>query len=341
MKKFRIGVIGAGSIARHAHIPGYAAASNCVLTAIADPDAGCLQKVAEQGWRFAGVYSDYREMLKKEKLDVVSVCAPNVFHKAMAVAALEKGCDLLLEKPVALTMADAEAIRSSARRKRRRIMVAFSHRFNELNVAARKAVRAGRIGKLYMLRVRFAHTGPWPGWASTGWFYNPKLAGGGAMLDMAIHAFDLVQWFAGPVTAMQAKVATLRKPIQVDDNAVALLEFGPKCLGYVEAGWTSPAGYCGVELMGDNGAIFVDYSQNKTIMVSGVRTPDGKSRQRTAVLQEGGPASWKAQMGHFTRQLGRRGPFRVGIEDGISALRVALAAYQSSRTGRRVVLRGG
>lgn len=338
MKTFRVGVIGAGSIARGAHIPGYAAAKNCTLAAIADPDAGCLQKVADKGWRFDRVYADYREMLKKEDIDVVSVCAPNVFHKAMAVAALAKGCDLLLEKPVALTLADAEAIRSTARRNRRRIMVAFSHRFSDLNVAARGAVRQGRIGALYMVRVRFAHTGPWPGWASTNWFYNPKLAGGGAMLDMAIHAFDLVQWYAGPVTAVQAKVATLRRPIKVDDNAVALLELGPRCLGYVEAGWTSPAGYCGVELMGDNGAIFVDYSAAKATMIAGTRTPDGKSRQETTVLKAGRQPLWSVQMAYFTQQLGHKAPFDPGIDDGISALRVALAAYQSNRTGRRVVL---
>jgi predicted dehydrogenase len=339
MRKFRVGVIGAGSIARGAHIPGYAAARNCELAAIADPEERCLRKVAEKGWTFRRVYSDYREMLKGEDLDVVSVCTPNLYHREMAVAALDKGCDVLLEKPVALTLPDALAIRAAARRRRRRVMVAFSHRFSDLNAAARRAVRQGRIGRLYMLRVRFAHTGPWPGWASTDWFYNPRLAGGGAMLDMAIHAFDLAQWYAGPVTAVQARVATLRKKIAVDDNAVAILEFGPRCLGYVEAGWTSPAGYCGVELMGDNGAIFVDYSAAKATMISGARTPDGKSRQETAVLQEGCRPLWSVQMAHFTRQLGRRGPFCVGINEGIAALRVALAAYRSSRAGRRVQLR--
>jgi len=339
MKTFRIGVIGAGAIAQHAHIPGYAAAKNCVLAAVADPEPRCLAEVAAKGWRFERVYSDYRRMLAEvgATLDAVSVCTPNYLHKEIAVACLRAGCEVLLEKPVALTLADALAIKAAARKHRRRVMVGFTHRFNGLNVAARAALKAGKIGRPFMARVRFAHTGPWPGWAKTDWFYRRRKAGGGAMLDMAVHAFDLLHWYLGPATAVQARVATLRKPIEVDDNALALLEFGKGCLGYVEAGWTSPVGYCGVELMGDAGAIFVDYGRAKTTMIRGVRTPDGRSCQETVVLADGvGAEAWRSELAHFTKGLAGRGSFCVGIDEGIAALKVTLAAYRSSRTGRRI-----
>jgi len=341
MRKFKIGVVGAGAIAQAMHIPGYVAAKNCVLTAVADPEKRCLAEVAAKGWKFEHVYSDYRKMLREvgPELDAVSVCTPNYLHKEIAVACLNAGCDLLLEKPVAITEADAKAIKAAAVRNRRRIMVSFTHRFNELNGAARAALKAGKIGKPYMARVRFAHTGPFPGWAKTDWFYNPRKAGGGAMLDMAIHAFDLLHFYLGPAAAVQGKAATLRKKIAVDDNAVALLEFGPKCLAYVEVGWTSPAGFLGVELMGDNGAIFVDYGSSKTTMIHGVQKPSGEIRQQTTVLAQGYKESPNdAEMRHFTTQLAKRGPFCVGIDDGIAALGVALGAYKSSKTGRRVTL---
>ena len=192
MKKFRIGVIGCGAIAQGCHIPGYMAADNCILAAVADPEDRCLKMLRDQKMIFEHEYHDYREMLAKEKLDMVSVCVPNKFHAECALAAIEAGADVLLEKPMTLKLEDAVAVKEAAAKKGVRVMIGFSHRFNELNIAAKKALDEGKIGKPYMIRVRFAHTGPFPGWAKTDWFYNPEIAGGGALLDMAVHAFDII-----------------------------------------------------------------------------------------------------------------------------------------------------
>jgi len=337
MKKYHIGVIGAGSIARNCHIPGYAAAANCELTAIADPEAKCLQAVREKGWRFGHEYRDHRDMLAHERLDAVSICTPNKFHAGIAIDCLNAGCDLLLEKPVALTLADAEAIKAAAKRNQRRIMVGFSHRFNALNLASKAAIDAGKIGQPYMIRVRFAHGGPWPGWASTDWFYNPELAGGGALMDMAVHAFDIIQWYLGEVKSVSAQVATLRKAIAVDDNVVAIVEFKDKCLGYIDCGWTSKAGFVGIEIMGDNGFICVDYGKSKAIMNCGECSPDGKINMKETVLAEGHKlAPWPSEMDYFTRNLGENVDFSPDIDCGIDTLRLVLAAYDSSRSGRKV-----
>lgn len=338
MKKHRIGVIGAGAIAQHCHIPGYAAAANCELVAIADPEEACLAAVREKGWRFAAEHRSHRELLAAgHRLDVVSICTPNKFHADIAVDCLDAGLDLLLEKPVALTLDEAARIADAAARNRRRVMVGFSHRFNELNRAAKAAIDAGQIGRPYMIRVRFAHTGPWPGWAKTDWFYNPELSGGGALLDMAVHAFDLVQWYQGPVRAVSARVATLRKPIAVDDNVVALVEFDSACLGYIDCGWTSPAGFLGVEIMGDNGCITVDYGAVSATMRRGSVTPDGKNEIAESVLTSGYKLQpWPAEMAYFTAALDTAEPFSPGLDAGIDTLRVVLAAYESSRSGRRV-----
>ena len=338
-KKFRIGVIGVGAVAQAGHIPGYAAAKNCVLDAVADPERRCLKQVRDAGYAFGREYADYREMLRKEDLHAVSICTPNAFHKEIAVACAKKGLTILLEKPVALTVAEARAIAAAEAKYGARIMAGFTHRFNDLNIAAKAALKAGTIGRPFMFRVRFAHTGPWPGWAKTDWFYNPKLAGGGAMLDMAIHAFDLVQWYHKPVTAVQAKVATLRKNIAVDDNAVAILEFPDKCLAYVECGWTSPSGFLGVEVMGDKGSITVDYRAATAVMTAGVSLPSGETSMKDTVLA-GNPANpWAAEMKYFTSMLGQRRKLTPGMDAGLSSLKVTLACYKSSDTGRRVAIR--
>lgn len=337
-KKMRIGVIGAGAIAQACHIPGYAAAKNCELVGVADPVKRCRDQVRDNGWEFEHEYSDYQKMLRECDLDAVSICTPNALHKEMALAAAKAGCDILLEKPVALTVADANAIKRAVAKYKVRLMAGFTHRFNALNEAARKALKAKKIGKPYMFRVRFAHTGPWPGWARTDWFYKPELAGGGAMLDMAIHAFDLLHWYHKPIRSVQAEVRTLRKKIKVDDNAVAVLDFGDNFLGYVEVGWTSPSGFVGVEIMGDKGSITVNYATNKTTMTSGSATPDGKMSLETTELCDASKhtPAWLAEMAYFTKLLGTRKKSAVGIDDGIASLKVALAAYKSSDTGKRV-----
>jgi len=340
MKKFRIGCIGVGAVAQNCHIPGYAASKRCELVAAADPVDRCLKDVEKLGYRFERTYSDYKEMLKNEELDAVSICTPNLFHREIAVACARKGWDILLEKPAAITVAEAVAIRRAVEKHRARLMVGFTHRFNEHNIKARAALKAGKIGKPYMIRIRFAHTGPAPGWAKTDWFYNPKLSGGGAMLDMAVHAFDLLNWFIGPVKAVQAVAATLRKKIKVDDNAVILVAFKRKCLGYVEVGWTSPACFCGIELMGDKGAIVVDYGAGKVTMTTGARKPSGEAIQKTTILAKGFKTNpWMAEMTSFISRLGRKGNFATTIEDGITAQKIAAAAYESHKTGRRVVIR--
>jgi predicted dehydrogenase len=339
MKKHRIGVIGAGAIAQALHIPGYAAAAHCELAAIADPSPARLREVRDKGWKFLREYRDYRDLLANEKPDAVSICTPNQFHAEIAIACLKAGADLLLEKPMALTNKEAQAIARTAQATGRRIMVGFSHRFNELNLAAKKALDSGKIGKPFMIRVRFAHTGPIPGWAKSDWFYKPELSGGGALMDMAVHAFDIAQWFISPATSVYAQTATLRKKIPVDDNVVAVLEFGESCMGYIECGWTSPAGFSGIEIMGDKGAICSDYTANRTTLTVQTTTASGTGKAKTTVLADHPKSgAWQNEMTYFTKQLATGKPFQPGIEAGLLTTRLVVAAYKSSQTGRKISL---
>lgn len=339
MRKFRIGVIGGGAIAQACHIPGYMASKNCILAAVADPEKRSLKMLRDNKQIFEHEYSDYKEMLKNEKLDMVSICVPNKFHAECAIAAMKSGADILLEKPITLSMAEANAVKQTAEKTGRRVMVGFSHRFNDLNIIAKKALKAGKIGNPYMIRARFAHSGPMPGWAKTDWFYNPEIAGGGALLDMAVHAFDLLQWYIGPITGISAKAATLRKKIKVDDNVVALMDFDGKCMGYVECGWTSPAGFNGVEIMGDNGVLCCDYAEGQVNMTQGKTKPDGSSEMKTSVLGKAKHSAWGQEMQYAVKTLASGKPFSPGLDDGISTLKVVLAAYQSSDTGKYVKIK--
>ena len=338
MKKLRIGVLGAGAIARAAHIPGYAASENCELTAIADISPESLAGVREK-WQFKKEYSDCSELIQTEKPDLVSICLPNIYHARYAIEAMEAGCDVILEKPVATTLEDALAIAEAQKRTGRKLAVCFSHRFNQMVIAAKNAVDAGAIGKPYMMRVRFAHGGPFPGWAVSDWFYDPERAGGGAVLDMGIHAMDLMLWFLGKATEVKGFAGTLRKDIAVDDNMTALLKFGNDAMGYMECGWTSCAGFSGQEIMGDNGAITIDYAKGEVVLCSGVNSPDGSLKMETQVIAKSGKlTAWQNQMAVFIEEKIAGKDFSTSIQDGIEALKVGLGVYESSEKGNTVKL---
>ena len=258
-------VIGCGAIAQNLHLPGYHKRADVGRIIGVDPEPARLDEV-RAAFRVDATYADYRDLLARERPDVVSVCSPNVFHAEQAIAALQAGAHVLLEKPMALSLTEARAIAVAAEAAERSVMIGFSHRLYRGNQKVKALIEAGTIGAPFMVRVRFAHNGPFPGWAKSDWFYDPARAGGGALLDMGIHAIDLCQWFVGPITAVTALMATLRKPIQVDDNAVLALTFGENALGYIEVGWTSGPGFLGYEIYGDEGSIINDYTSLRDLL---------------------------------------------------------------------------
>lgn len=343
-KTWKAAVIGCGSIAQHLHLPGYPKCPGVKLVAASDPE-GDRRREAERLVPGLRTYDDYRAMLSAECPDVVSVASPNRYHAEHAVAALRAGAHVLLEKPAATTMKEIAGIRRAVRETRRLLVVGFSHRFKRGSRAIRKLLKAGAIGEPYMIRVRLAHSGPLPGWAKSDWFYNPRVARGGAMLDMAIHAIDQALWHLGPVRSVQATIRTLRKPIRVDDSAVLLLEFAKtRALGYIEAGWTSPAGFNGIEIMGDAGYLVADYAGAGTVTVTtGRSSANMKARPRMAtrvVERDANRGFWAVEVQEVVAAFRRGDDLGCGIDAGGAALAVALAGYESSRTGRRIVLKG-
>jgi predicted dehydrogenase len=338
-KHYTVAVIGAGAIAHALHLPGYAKREDVERIVAVDIEPAQLEEAKEK-FDIAATYTDYRDMFSHESPDLVSVCTPNAYHAEHALAALRAGAHLLLEKPMTLSLADAEAIRREAQLAGKQVMIGFSHRFNSTNRKIKDIISKGRIGEPFMIRVRFAHGGPFPGWAKSDWFYKPELAGGGALLDMGIHAFDLCNWLLGPVTAVTAQMATLRKPIAVDDNAVITLEFGDRAMGYIEVGWTSGPGFNGLEIYADNGTILHKYGTPAEVTVGRV-SPDQQAvaRYSTRKLQTPKAGVWDTEMDYFMNTVLKGKVPEMGVDAGIASLAIALAAQESARTGQRIAVK--
>ncbi len=337
-KTYRVGIIGAGAIAQGCHLPGYKKLDNVELVAYADPNE---ERHAEVEELFPGMkgYKNYKSMLAKEKFDVISVCTPNRDHAKATIAALEAGCHVLCEKPMATTLKEADAMAEAAKKARKKLMVGFTHRLMAGPQACKEMLQNKQLGKPFSIRVRFAHGGPYPGWAKDPEsFYNPKIAAGGAMLDMGIHAIDLALWLFGPVKSVMARAVTLVKKIKVDDNALLLLQFANGSLGSIEVGWTSKPGFTGVEIYGTEGSLICDYM--KGLFLCGGKASAGQDSVTEWKTLDKAPTKggWETEIAHWIDIVDGKAKLEMNWKAGRAALEVALAAYASSKSGKEVVL---
>jgi predicted dehydrogenase len=345
MPKLAIGVVGTGSIG-NVHLTGYAAEpKNVQIQALCDINRTRLDEMGDKyNVPAEHRYRDFRKMMDNEELNAVSICVPNSLHFDAAAEAIKRGYHTLIEKPMVLTMDQARKLNKLHGQNPVKVMVSFSHRFMPQNIKAKQIISSGKLGKPFMIRVRYAHGGPYPGWAQSDWFYKKRLAGGGALLDMGIHAIDICQYMIGPVKSVSAEIKTLRKNIEVDDNAVMMLDFGPdiKALGYIECGWTSQPGFAGIEIYGDKGTLILDIFKPGR-WIRGVTRPDGTVETVDEQITTGEEKThWPLEMESWIKYLmDKKTPTYIpSLQEGTSSLAVALAAQESSRTGKRIKIKG-
>ncbi|MBE3597502.1 MAG: Gfo/Idh/MocA family oxidoreductase [Limnochordaceae bacterium] len=333
----RLGVVGTGAIARRAHLAAVKRSGAAEVAAVADVERQRAEAVAQE-FGVPAAYGSLEEMLEaRPEIEAVVVCTPNHLHARQALLALEAGKHVLVEKPMALTAEDADAMVAAARSSRRVLMVGFTHRFYAFNQEVHRLVREGAIGRILSFRVRFAHRGPYVAWpAESDWFLRADRAGGGALLDMGIHAVDLVRWLSGSeVGDVSAVLATVEPGGEVDRVAHLALRLQDGAIGTIEVGWSTHEGVMGYELYGTDGSIVVDYRTPVRLFVPGAAW-QGLTGWLQPGLQAGDPFAEEHR--YFARCV-REGltPEPDGVA-GREALKVVLAAYASDRTGKRVAV---
>lgn len=252
-----IGVLGCGKIAQVRHIPEYAANKGAKLIGFYDADAQRTEEIAAKCCGRA--YASAGELLADPAIDAVSVCVVNHAHAELSIAALKAGKHVLCEKPMAVTLAECEAMLEEAEKAGKRLLIGQNQRLAKAHVKAKELLAAGEIGRVVTFRTTFGHGGPetWsitPG--SNTWFFDKKRAAMGAMADLGIHKTDMLRFILGQdIVRTTARLLTLDKCgadghlIGVDDNAICIYETSAGAFGTMTASWT----YYGAE---DNSTIF-------------------------------------------------------------------------------------
>lgn len=243
MKKLRVGVVGMGMGRHHAKV--LHSYSRSELVAIVDNDEARLK---EAGGQFPETqqYTDVEKMLANEDLDMVVLAIPNFLHKPFTIAALEAGCHVLCEKPMAMNTAEAEEMLAAAKEADRRLMINFSFRFTGPLWSLKQAVDAGVLGNIYYGRTGWLRRDGMPGFG--GWFGQKDKSGGGPLIDLGVHKIDLALWLMGypsPEWILartydhlgKARAAEQNKEFDVEDFATALITFDNGATLDVNVSW--------------------------------------------------------------------------------------------------------
>jgi predicted dehydrogenase len=331
-----VGIVGAGNIARN-HVTGYRAAGAEVI-AIADTSPAVLTRRARE-WGVEHVFTELSELLALPGLDAVSVCTPNAAHHAATLAAATAGVHVLCEKPVSLSLAEADEMIEACQRAG--VVLAIDHhlRANPAVVRARSMIEDGAIGRVTFLRLRQAHD--WGGATEVPvGFRTPAMAGGGTLLDNGCHLFDLARHLGGPVSEVFARTATLGFEIEVEDTAVVSLRFASGALGSIETSWTATGWDQGFAVNGTHGSLEYTERGTRPVLRFVHRRPGEREFGSASITswEEAGDSDHTRAVADFVAAVRGEGPVACSGEDGREAVRLALASYQSASSGLPVMI---
>ncbi len=283
-------------------------------------------------------YETVEQLLKAGRVDALVIGTPNFLHARQAIAALDAGVHVLVEKPMAMDARQAGKMLEASERSGAVLMVAHCWRFDQdVNWLKGQAKKLGTL-------IRTKGYGVHAHWGPAGWFTQKKLAGGGALADMGIHALDTARFLLGdpqPVS-VYARIGTHYTDFDVDDTGVILVEWDNGVTSYIESGWWQPhvdGPEAATQLYGTRGfgQLFptrLEMPNSRThkvdVLSAGTRFP----------RREHCPQSmYDAQMSYFIECICRKKTPVPGGREGLANMKVVDAAYKSARTGRAVRIR--
>ncbi len=335
-------ILGCGRIAkRHAELLGTGQIAGAKLVAVCDSDGA---RAAAFAARF-GVrgFNSLEDMLASPGIDVVSILTPSGMHAGHAIKVARAGRHIVVEKPMALTLADADAMIDAADRAGVRMFVVKQNRFNVPVVKAREALDAGRFGQLVLgtVRVRWCRDQSYydqDAWRGT-WAQD-----GGVIANQASHHVDMLGWFMGPVESVHARGVRALVDIEAEDTAVATFRFRNGALGVVEAtNAVRPKDLEGsLSVLGAGGAVEIGGFAVNKVRHWQFTTPRAEDAEVMEKFSVNPPNVYgfghQAYYEHVVTCLDKSLPALVDGRGGRASLELVAALYESMANGREVSL---
>lgn len=231
-----VAIIGLGGIVQLVHLPNLLKINNVKVTAVAEINKNRLNTIADK-FNIEGRYTDYRQLLAEAEADAVIVATPTHLHNETAIACLKAKKDILVEKPLARTYAEAKPIIEAAKKSKNKVMVGMNLRYRPDAMILRSLISAGEIGEPFYVKC---------GWirrqsSSQKWFTRKEESGGGVIIDLSILLLDLALWLLNypPVTSVSTQNFSLNTK-NVEDSSISLLRCRNNAVISMETSWSLP-----------------------------------------------------------------------------------------------------
>ena len=344
MNKTKVTILGAGLISA-IHLESYLRfVPDAEIVAVYARDAEKAKAFAEKH-HIPQWYTDMHEAISASGCDVVDICLPNFLHAEATLIAAENRKHVIIEKPLAVTLEQADEMIAACKKNKVKLMYAEELCFAPKYERARQMVKEGAVGSVYMLKQSEKHSGP-----HSDWFYDVDLAGGGVLMDMGCHAFGWFRWMLGnlKVKSVMGTMNTVlhKEKTKGEDNSVVIIEFENGTIGVAENSWAKLGGMddrC--EIHGTEGVIYADlFMGNASLVYSkpgyGYASEKADTTQGWSfpIFEEVFNQGYPHELKHFIECVREDKTPLVTGEDGRAVLEIIYAAYAAAGTGKKIYL---
>ncbi len=353
MSKLKLGVIGSGNIFKSAHLPTWLNHPEVEIVAVCDVNRERAEQIAQQAGA-PHVYTDYRDLLQHDEIDMVDICTPNLYHSEISVAALQAGKHVFCEKPDAVNPEEAQKMADAAKESGKLLMVMRNNRFRPESLFLKKFIEEGHCGELYTGRCGWVRRRGIPG--KGGWFTTKALSGGGPLIDLGVHFIDLAMWFMGDPKPVSVTGAVYCKfadsdlsdsvhsqfgekqedgTFDVEDLATGFIRFENGATLQIEFSWASNVEQemNFVELRGTKAGFSFKNGDLKIFSEA-----SGQLIDSTPAIRGKNVSIHGENIKHFVDCVQGRAEPIIRPEHGVDMIKILSAIYQSAEEGREIRL---
>ncbi len=333
MEKVRIGIVGVGWVAQVIHLPILMKLPEAEVVAICDKDKARVRLVGEK-FGIKNQYTDLDQMLALEGLEAVIVCTSTNAHQEVAVPALKAGKDVLVEKPIARTYPEAEAIAAAARESKRKLMVGMNHRFRPDTMILKSFIEGKELGKIHYARV---------GWLrkydlDRSWLTQKEKSGGGVFIDQGIVMLDMALWMLGYPQVVRLNAANYKQRTkQVEDTSLVNLVLNTGATVNIEVSWSmcldEDVYYCYLHGAGGSASLS-PLKINKELHGNLVNLAPARIDSGHQLFKR----SYENELKHFLGAVRDLHPVISTGEEAVQRMRVVDAVYRSAKKGKEVTI---
>lgn len=310
----------------------YAKNPDCEIVAIASRTVEHAKVVSER-FNIPNIYvgrNNWKNLLDKEELDIVSICTPNYLHAPIVLKAIEKNCNILCEKPIAISREELSQIEEKLKNTNIIFFTSFQKRYNPVFKLLKDIIKKDVLGKIISARYYFSHYGPYKSWQAISeekWFFDSEKAGGGVLLDLGVHCIDILRYLLGEydiVNGINFNTSCIN--MQDEDNCNVLFRFKNDALGFITASWCNEPLET-VDIFGTKGYIKLDLTNKNFVSYGPRKLKKNEFLQSLIEYKSSGEMAQYILIDHFIECIKRKTQENPNFEDGKKAVEFVLDAY--------------